>query len=46
MYWQFTVPVQVRFATDKLGLDIWYNKLCIRDASQGTEELKTRILGN
>ena len=38
---QFTVSVELRFATSKTGLDSLYNKFCVRFASRVAEGPKT-----
>ena len=45
----YNVLVQIRVATSKMKIDIWYNKLGTRVASRVTKQLKTqdlRKLGN
>ena len=36
----YCASMEVQFATSKMGLDSWYNKLCIRVASRVAERLK------
>ena len=39
------ILVYVWFATSKMEFDFWYNKLCVKVASQVTKCLRLKIFG-